>query len=180
MRRRSTKSKPTKTPVHTIKRKAGRARIAPLSSSDLQKQLGQRTRERDEALEQQAATAEVLKVISRSTFDLQPGLETLVKSAARLCEADMVGLNRPRDGAMHFAANFGLPREFEEIAKRTPFVPGRAQLSEGSCLPASQFELLMSRPIRNTPSPRDRRWRGFAPFSQSRSSARAKPLASSY
>jgi GAF domain-containing protein len=125
MRRRSTKSKPTKTPVHTIKRKAGRARIAPLSSSDLQKQLGQRTRERDEALEQQAATAEVLKVISRSTFDLQPVLETLVKSAARLCEADMVGLNRPRDGAMHFAANFGLPREFEEIAKRTPFVPGR-------------------------------------------------------
>ncbi len=73
-----------------------------------------------ESLQQQTATADVLKVISRSTFDLQVVLQTLVESAARLCDAENATITRQKDGVFYRAEAYGFSREFMDYVKDIP------------------------------------------------------------
>jgi signal transduction histidine kinase len=87
-----------------------------------------RTEELSESLQQQTATADVLKVISRSTFDLTSVLQTLVESAARLCDADRATITRQKDGRLVRAEAFGYSPEFIEHLRALPVEPGRGSV----------------------------------------------------
>jgi PAS domain S-box-containing protein len=89
------------------------------------KELGDRNRELTESLEQQTATSEVLKVISRSTFDLQPVLETLIENAVRLCGAGSGVVYRFDGKLQRLAAGYNMSPEFREFMDKHPIMPGR-------------------------------------------------------
>ncbi|MBV8243489.1 MAG: GAF domain-containing protein [Hyphomicrobiales bacterium] len=108
----------------------------------MEKKLEARTRELNEALAQQTATADVLKVISRSTFDLQAVLDTLVESAARLCEADMAAISRPMGEVFEHLTSYGYSPAHKQYMQTHPIPSGRGSVSGRTVLDGKVVHIL--------------------------------------
>ena len=125
MRRRSRAGgEPAKTrrQTTTLKRRNAPKAARPHSSSvtGQETEVARLTRERDEALEQRTAAAEILKVISRSTFNLQTVLDALVKSATHLCEAQDAFIFLPDGEVFRAAARFGFTPKYHKVVEANP------------------------------------------------------------
>jgi two-component system NtrC family sensor kinase len=126
------KRKPT---IHKVS--AGRKpspKCAPPSKTvraiaDLRRKNVQLTRELSEALDRQIATGDVLKVISRSTFDLQVVLQMLTETAARLCDADMASIARQDEAGFYQATNYNFPPDWVEYSRAFRTFAGRGSIS---------------------------------------------------
>src|SRR5215475_5843952 len=95
-----------------------------------------------EALEQQAAASEILRVIARSPSDAQPVFDTIARSAARLCEAEFCHVFRFDGKLLHFAAHHGLSAKAFEVGRRLyPMAPGR-ETAAARCVLSGAVEMI--------------------------------------
>jgi GAF domain-containing protein len=123
----------TPTQIKLLETFADQAVIA-LENVRLFKELEVRNRDLTEALDQQTATSEVLKVISRSTFDLQPVLETLTENAVKLCDAERGSIYRFDGERLNHALSYNATPELLEFVNSNPITPGRYSVAARAAL----------------------------------------------
>jgi GAF domain-containing protein len=114
---------------------ADQAEIA-LENAGLLKEIKRRTHDLAESLQQQTATADVLKVISRSTFDLQTVFDTLIASASRLCRAEQASIDLVEDGQFRIVASFGFRPGYMDHLDGNPIPLHRGSVSGRAVLDA--------------------------------------------